>query len=217
MQLLLIRHGQTECNVSNRFQDGSDRLTELGLAQARTTAAALALLPNVIALYASPLDRAATTAGIIGDAVGQTPVLMPELAEANVGAAANLTVAEFRTRFPAFALDHLIQTGGLDIRWPGGETGREVRDRVLAAYRTIIDRHRRDPVTVLVVSHGGPLAWITARVRGESLERWPEHHDVMGNCSICELRVSLDPDAPATFLRWDDRAHLEAVGLAPHR
>lgn len=211
MQLLLIRHGQTECNISNRFQDGTDRLTELGLAQARQTATALATMTDVVALYASPLDRAATTARIIGEAVGRAPRLVPALAEAHVGAAANLTVAEFRERYPEVALDDMIATGNLDIRWPEGETGREVRDRVLGAYRSIVSEHRREGGTVLVVSHGGPLAWITALVRGEPLDRWPLHHDVMGNCSICELAIPLDPAARETFLRWDDRAHLAAL------
>lgn len=211
MHLMLIRHGQTECNISNRFQDGTDRLTALGLAQARQTAATLAGLPDVIALYASPLDRAAITARIIGAAIGQPPELLPGLAEADVGAAANLTIAEFRVRYPAVALDDMIATGNLDVRWPAGETGRETRDRVLDAYRTIVDRHRREAGTVLVISHGGPLAWITALVRGESLDRWPLHHDVMGNCSICELTIPPDPAAPAAFLRWDDRAHLAAL------
>ena len=208
MRLLLIRHGQTECNISNRFQDGTDRLTPFGLEQARQTATALATLPDIQALYASPLDRAATTARIIGAAVGHTPVLVPGLAEAHVGAAANLTLAEFRARFPDVALDAMIRTGHLDTRWPDGETGREVRDRVLGAYEAIIGQHRHDEGAVLVVSHGGPLAWITALVRGESLERWPLHHDVMGNCSICELTVPRDPRDAARFTRWDDRAHL---------
>ena len=211
MQLLLIRHGQTECNISSRFQDGTDRLTELGLAQARQTAVTLAGLTGVRALYASPLDRAATTARIIGEAVGRAPVLVDDLAETNVGAAANLTVAEFRERFPEIALDEMIATGNLDIRWPGGESGREVRDRVLGAYQAIIDRHRPEAATVLVVSHGGPLAWITALIRGESLDHWPLHHDVMGNCSICEVALPSDPAARATFRRWDDRAHLAAI------
>lgn len=211
MRLLLIRHGQTECNISDRFQDGTDRLTELGLAQARVTATALAALTDVIALYASPLDRAATTARIIGEAISRAPVLMSELAEADVGACANLTFAEFEARFPEIKVLRMFETGGLDIRWPGGETGREVRDRVLRAYQAIVDRHRHEAGTVLVVSHGGPLSWITALVRGESLERWPLHHDVMGNCSICELTIPLDPASPMTFLRWDDRAHLATI------
>lgn len=211
MQLLLIRHGQTECNISQRFQDGTDRLTELGLAQVRQTATALAALTDVIALYASPLDRAATTARIIGEAIGKAPVLMTGLAETDVGAGANLTFLEFQARFPEIAVLRMIEAGGLDIRWPGGETGREVRDRVLGAYRTIVDRHRHEAGTVLVVSHGGPLSWITAQVRGESLDQWPVQHDVMGNCSICELSIPRDPAAPASFLRWDDRAHLAAI------
>jgi broad specificity phosphatase PhoE len=173
-------------------------------------------LPDVIAFYASPLDRAATTARIIGEAIGHPPVLLPDLAETNVGDGANLTIAEFQARFPEIALMRMIEAGGLDIRWPGGETGREVRDRVLATYTTIIDRHRHQAGTVLVVSHGGPLSWITAQVRRESLEQWPVQHDVMGNCSICELTVPLDPMAPAAFLRWDDRAHLAPLAPAEH-
>jgi broad specificity phosphatase PhoE len=213
MRLLLIRHGQTECNISNRFQDGTDRLTALGLAQARATAAALAAETemDIIALYASPLDRAATTARIIGEAIGQTPVVLPELAETDVGAAANLTIAEFQARFPMIPLGAMLDAGGLDIQWPEGETGREMRDRALDAYRSIVQRHRREPGTVLIVSHGGPLAWITALVRGESLERWPTQHDSMGNCSISEVLIPADLAMPAAFTRWDDRAHLAAI------
>lgn len=48
----------------------------------------------------------------------------------------------------------------------GGETGRDVANRVLAAWRALPDR----PV-VLVVAHGGPIATLRALLAGHPLDR----------------------------------------------
>ena len=62
-QLLVIRHGQSVWNADGRWQGQENPpLTDLGRNQARVAARAVGAID---AIYASPLDRAATTAAIL--------------------------------------------------------------------------------------------------------------------------------------------------------
>lgn len=65
MDLLLLRHGETEWNLTGRMQGLSDtRLTQSGIEQARQ---ALTSLPTFSQVWTSPLQRARLTAEAIAD------------------------------------------------------------------------------------------------------------------------------------------------------
>ena len=72
MNLLYLRHGQTDWNAQRLIQGRTDiPLNETGRAQAREQAAALGNhKPPVEIVYASPLKRARETAEIIQQALG---------------------------------------------------------------------------------------------------------------------------------------------------
>ncbi|GMA88636.1 hypothetical protein GCM10025868_38860 [Angustibacter aerolatus] len=73
--VLVVRHGQSEGNVSNRLSSAAPGtpLTDLGREQAARTGAALADR-GVTAVWASPLLRAQQTARLVADAVGVADV-----------------------------------------------------------------------------------------------------------------------------------------------
>jgi broad specificity phosphatase PhoE len=189
MLLLLVRHGQSLGNVEERIQGPDDPLTDLGREQARSVAQALATRGDVSHLYASPLDRAMETAGIIGEAVELTVSPIPGLAEIDAGRAVGLLWTEWREANPDVAELMANPERTVLAGWDGGENGEQFGNRVLGAYREIVVRHVGTDDVVVAVGHGGSLAWIAAAVHGDPPDIWPGRRAGFRNCSISEILV----------------------------
>ena len=98
--LYVVRHGQTVWNVEGRYQGHRDSaLTELGQRQARAVAAHLRDV-GIAQIFASPLGRAWTTAGILAEATRLPPSPDDRLKEFGYGACEGLTLAEIEATFP---------------------------------------------------------------------------------------------------------------------
>ena len=83
--IAFVRHGQTAANRDGQLQGRADPpLTDLGEAQARAVAAALASTP-VTRVVASPLQRAIATARAIADAHGLSVDIDDRLVELDYG------------------------------------------------------------------------------------------------------------------------------------
>lgn len=212
MRLILVRHGQSQGNIEARIQGDDDPLTELGRTQARAAGAALAGRGDITHLYASSLDRAFETASIIGEAIGLAPARVPGLAEINAGTAAGLLWAEWAAQNREEASRIEAQERLLADRWAGGESGQEFADRVFAAYDEIVNRHLGTADVVVAVSHGGPLAWISARVHGDPIDQWPSGRGIFLNCSISELSVGAD--GHGDVVAWNGTDHLDGLVTA---
>jgi broad specificity phosphatase PhoE len=155
--LLLVRHGETDWNAEGRLQGHTDRpLNELGRRQAKALAARMAD-DGIRAVYASDLSRARETAEIVGERLGLTVVIDPDLREKNWGSWEGLTGTE-RER-----VDYV------------GETTEEHSERILRAVRRIAERHPGD--RVLIVTHGGSMRRIQVAVYGMALP-------VVENCAV---------------------------------
>lgn len=133
MELYIFRHGETDYNVAQRFQGSIDEpLNDCGRAQARALAMKL-LDKNISALYASPLQRAYESANIVASHLGVPVHVAHNLREIHCGDAEGCLRAdviarygeEFWRRWQSSDADHL------DIRFQGGESKRECRDRGL--------------------------------------------------------------------------------------
>ena len=103
--ILLVRHGETEWNLQQRYQGGSDsRLTGKGVAQAHATGRLLSALPDAASarMVASPLGRARRTAEIIRGHLPAAPELHLDdrLRELSLGSWDGLTYREIATRAP---------------------------------------------------------------------------------------------------------------------
>jgi broad specificity phosphatase PhoE len=156
-ELLLVRHGETDWNAEGRLQGHTDRpLNEYGRRQAKELAARLAE-EHVDAIYASDLSRARETAEIVGERLGLTVVIDPDLREKNWGTWEGLTGD---------------QRVGVEY---AGETVQEHRDRVMGAVRRIVRRHPDQ--RIVVVTHGGSLRRIQAAVQGVA-------DPVIDNCAV---------------------------------
>jgi len=155
--LLLVRHGETDWNAEGRLQGHTDRpLNEFGRRQAKDLADRLAG-EGPDAIYASDLARAKETAEIVGERLGLTVVVDPDLREKDWGTWEGLTGDE-----------------RVHVEFEG-ETTEDHRDRVMAAVRRIVARHPDQ--RVVVVTHGGSLRRIQAAVNGVA-------DPVIENCAV---------------------------------
>ncbi|CAA9411027.1 MAG: hypothetical protein AVDCRST_MAG03-1866 [uncultured Rubrobacteraceae bacterium] len=206
MRLLLVRHGETAGNVGRRLQGADDPLTERGRRQAGEIAAHIAGRDDVVALYASPYRRAFDTARAIGDALGLEPEPRASLAEIDVGDAAGYRFEAWVEEFPEEAERFRLE--GVDYRWPGGESGLDLSARTEREMDRILEAHRREAGAVVVVSHGGSLAWIIAHLLGEPDGEWPHSYARLDNCSITEAEIPPNGTGPAKFLYTNEVGHL---------
>ena len=98
--LYVVRHGQTEWNLAQRYQGQQDSpLTLLGRRQAQAVARRLADVA-FDKIYASPLGRAWTTAGFLAEETGLTPVPDERLMECSYGECEGLTIDDIEAKFP---------------------------------------------------------------------------------------------------------------------
>jgi broad specificity phosphatase PhoE len=158
-RILVVRHGQSEWNADGRWQGQENPpLTELGRRQARHAAAAVGA---VDAVYASPLDRAATTAHLIAETVGIGPIiLVPGLMERHAGEWQGLTRDQIDQAYPGY-----LEAGE---RPPGWEDDEAVEQRVMEALADIATEHPGGHV--LAVAHAGVIFAIE-RALGAPWER----------------------------------------------
>jgi probable phosphoglycerate mutase len=157
IQIILIRHGRTAWNASeaqgSRFRGTIDvPLTPEGVDQAQAAARRLAGL-SLSAIYASPLQRAAHTARILARPHGQEVQIVPGLSSMDYGQWAGLLHAEVARRWPD--LYHRLHEDPFDVRFPGGESLADLRERALAAVHDILARHAHagGDQNILLVSH----------------------------------------------------------------
>jgi broad specificity phosphatase PhoE len=204
MRVLFVRHGESAGNITRVLQPRDEPLTERGRRQAREIAAHLATRDDLHALYASPLARAFETSLIIGAAVGLEPQPEEDLAEISVGDAAGLTFDDWASRFPDEAAR--FHAEGVAFAFPGGESGLQLGARVAAAIERLIEKHRHEQGTIVVVSHGGALGWILAHLQGEATEQWPRYQ--FDNCSITEIEIDPEHGRVKTIVCQNEIGHL---------
>lgn len=183
MNLILIRHGQSEWNAIGRWQGQADPpLDETGRQQARHTARQLRS-QHLDALVSSDLLRARETAQIIAEATGLAVVLEPRLREVHLGDWQGLLSDDIRARWPEQM--RLWLESPLETRPPNGESIRELADRVLAAADDIAARYPDQCVGV--VAHELPIAILVTQASGIPLER---------------LRAHMPPNAAWQEIEW---------------
>lgn len=207
--LHLVRHGQSTWNVRHLVQGQADEaeLTELGRAQARSSAGLLAG-SRFGRLLTSDLRRARQSAEILGEVLSLPPLsttLLREQALGEVeGLATDLAAAAWE-RSAAAALDEDgLPLPVVDVRLPGGESLRDVlaRGQAFLALPWITDADS----DVVVVSHGDAIRVLLAHLLGDDFDEltWREvdNGDVYslyrtGNGSVAAVRSRATATSPA--------------------
>jgi probable phosphoglycerate mutase len=144
----LLRHG--EHAVQGQICAGRTPgigLSERGRREVEAAAERLADA-GIAAIYASPLERAQETAGIVARRLGLPVETHVDLSELDFGEWTGLTFDAVRQdpRWPAWAAHRSLSC------IPGGETMREVQRRVVEVLMELRERHPDD--SVILTSHG---------------------------------------------------------------
>lgn len=168
--VILVRHGVTPHTVDKRFSGGlasaNPGLSDLGREQVRATAAWLApMAADVDAVIASPVRRTMESAEIIAAELGREIEVEPGFAEMEFGSWDGLTFSEVAEKHKD-ELDAWL--GSLDVAPGGGESFRQVEERVLAGLERLLAAHAGR--TVVVVSHVTPIKTLVSHVVGAPLE-----------------------------------------------
>ncbi|MFJ5059988.1 histidine phosphatase family protein [Streptomyces nigra] len=157
MRVVLLRHGETDRNATDRFQGQADiPLNDEGVRQAQQAALALPA-GGWLAVYSSPMARAAQTAAYAAGRLDVPHHRLDGLRERHLGSLDGLYRAEFARGHPR-TMRRLLDEPGYAP--PGGESGNEARARFCSALHRVLTAERTAEHTagrVLVVAHGGVL------------------------------------------------------------
>lgn len=204
--LILLRHGETEWNLSGRWQGQSQNtpLSDRGREQALIVSRRLRTYP-IQAIYSSDLLRAFETAQIAGQSLGLEPIADQGLRESDIGRWTGLTWSEIAARFPE---EVAAMLAGQDVRRGGGESYSELGARLAATVERIIARHAGH--TVLLVSHGAAIRSLVAHVLEANLSQL--HRMEIGGNTALSL-ISAGPRG-LRLVSYNDTAHLDGAGFA---
>lgn len=184
MDLILVRHGETETNRLGKIQGVSQApLNECGLAQAEAAARVLDD-DKPFALYASPLKRAVQTAEAIARRTGIGATIENGLIEMDVGEFEGLTGRQLRERFPDVMRSW--DEDAFQTEMPGGESLATVRNRAWSTVKRLADLHSGE--TVVAVTHNFTIQMVLCAVLGMPPNNFRRLRVDLG--SITRLRVS---------------------------
>ena len=159
MNLILIRHGQSEWNALNQFTGWKDPdLTAKGIEEAHNAGKLIKSLKiNFDLVFTSALVRAQNTAGIILEEINQSlsTIKNQALNERNYGDLAGLNKDDARKRWGDDQVH--IWRRSYDIPPPGGESLKDTGERVLPFFMKEILPHVCEGKNVLVAAHGNSL------------------------------------------------------------
>lgn len=171
-RLVLLRHGQSQWNLENRFTGWVDvPLSPKGEEEATAAGHKLASFTFDCA-FTSVLKRAIDTLTIVLQTIGQTDIPIERdqaLNERMYGDLQGLNKAETATKFG----EHQVKLWrrSYDIPPPGGESLKDTADRALPYYNRRIRPEVLAGKTVLVSAHGNSLRAIVMHLDNLSREQ----------------------------------------------
>ena len=200
----LVRHGETEANVTGTLQGQSDvLLNENGLKQAQLVGKRLRE-KHFDVIWSSDLSRAAVTAGEIA---GERQVnLTPLLREWDLGDWVGLTWSQVAEKFPEESKQ--FSSGSMDAEVSGGESRRQFHERAARVLRWLAEDYPGK--TVLCVSHGGLLRAIFQAAAGIQV-----HGNFLrtDNTCVCCFKYAHSTGKWQLVL-WNDTSHLDSQALS---
>jgi probable phosphoglycerate mutase len=181
--VLLVRHGQTP--TTGKVLPGRTKglhLADTGREQAETTAANIAALQRVDAVYSSPLERAKETAAPIARARGLRTRSARGLLECDFGEWTGADQGELR-KLPEWKQVQRYPSG---FRFPNGESFAEMQQRMVDAVCELTRAHRGS--TIVAVSHADTIKAAVAHALGTHLDLF--QRIVVSPCSISAVVYS---------------------------
>jgi broad specificity phosphatase PhoE len=159
MKIYFARHGESYANTTREVSNRGLKhpLTPTGRSQALALAGKLESR-GIVHVYASPVLRALETGILIANHLGIDYEVVDALREYDCGE------LEGRSDEACWQqMDELARAWVVDHEWerryPGGESGWEVRTRFEPFVHKLVDKHTSNEESVLCVSHGG-VYWL---------------------------------------------------------
>ena len=184
----LVRHGQTDWNLTGRWQGQSPNappLNETGRAQAFALRSQLKNI-HISAIYSSDLLRSRETAEILAKQVGLGVNLELRFREMDLGIWEGMCSDEIKACYPHELAER--SRDPLHTCAPQGESPEQVARRVTVAANEIGRRHCGE--SVLIVAHGISLAILICLSQGISLEKVYEYVPANAKLSSVEWKSS---------------------------
>jgi probable phosphoglycerate mutase len=198
--VVLIRHGVTDETgpILSGRRPGIG-LSDKGRQQAEAAGRRLADLP-VAAVYSSPLERCRQTAEAVA-APHDLPVReVAGLFEADYGEWSGRKIEELR----GSDLWKLVQVTPSAVRFPGGESVREMQSRIIGAVEDIVAAH---PGRIVVAaSHADPIKAVVAHYTGVHLDLFQRLFVSPASCTV--LRFG---PAGAALVKLNDTGSLDEL------
>lgn len=162
-RLWLLRHAPTTWSAEKRLQGRND----LALSKDGRAVVGEWHLPEAAIgcnWYVSPLQRCLQTAGLLGIENAQ---IEPRLIEMDWGRWEGQTAGELKTAAPGELAER--EADGLDMRPPGGESPRDVQNRV----QPWLEERAKAGKEIAAITHKGVIRAIYALARGWDMARPP--------------------------------------------
>lgn len=198
--LFLIRHGETDWNVNQRYLGKTDvSLSETGKKQIHQLYQQWQhLLIDVV--YTSPLKRARETTAILCPE-NKIPVVAHDgLRELDFGDWEGLTAEQIAIQFPHKLADWKIDS--YTHMTPSGESMHAVQDRVTQTYQEATTAYQGK--TIAFIGHGGSFSILLCFLLGITPKaRWQFR---LSPASISKLSVS---DDDVVIVTLNDTSHLK--------
>jgi len=157
-RLVLLRHGESQWNLENRFTGWVDvPLSPRGIQEAKDAGEKLRSFTFDRA-FTSVLARATETLRLVLDTIGQTSIPIEKdkaLNERMYGELQGLNKAETAKKYGEEQVK--IWRRSYDVRPPGGESLKDTAERVLPYYEQTIKPYLLKGEAVLVAAHGNSL------------------------------------------------------------
>ena len=157
-RLVLLRHGESQWNLENRFTGWVDvPLSARGVQEARNAGEKLRPY-RFDRAFTSVLQRANETLRLALEVIGQTAVPTEKdkaLNERMYGDLQGLNKAETAKKYGDDQVK--IWRRSYDVRPPGGESLKDTAERVLPYYEKVIKPRLLGGETILIAAHGNSL------------------------------------------------------------
>ncbi len=203
MRLIVVRHGETQYNISNRITGQSDvPLSPLGERQAELVGAYLAH-EKIDVVVASDLKRARVTAQAIAHPHGLAVLDDADLREIAMGEWEGHNTEEITALFADSQVKWRADATNYAIPG-GGENLTQVHARIARAVKRWQTQY--PDATVVWATHGGFIGLLACHMLGLDISRrWQFRHD---NASITEFWLKSDR---VILARLNETAHLVNV------
>ena len=187
-RLILLRHGESQWNLENRFTGWVDvPLSPRGIQEAKDAGEKLRSFTFDRA-FTSVLARANETLRLVLEAIGQTGIPIEKdkaLNERMYGELQGLNKDETVKKYGEAQVK--IWRRSYDVRPPGGESLKDTAERVLPYYERTIKPYLLKGDTILVAAHGNSLRALVMELEQLSREQVLELNIPTGAPLLYEL------------------------------